>query len=55
VSTAPVVLHYTSGGSQVWMGSWMRVNPSYISKHSMSTDKKIPIVFHVSLLRDSVR
>ena len=37
------------------MGSWMRVNPLYISKHSMSTDEKNTIVFYVYLLRDCVR
>ena len=54
MSTAPVVLHYTSGGSRMWIRSRMRVNPLYLSKHSMSTRDKIPIVFYIYLLYNCV-
>lgn len=34
-------LQYTSGQSQMWIGSWMSIDPSCLSERSMSThDKK---------------
>ena len=39
-SIAPLVLHYTSCGSGIRMGSWMRMNTLYLIKHSMFSDLK---------------
>jgi len=50
MSAAPVVLHCTSEDSQVWIESWMRVNPSYLSKHSTSTPEGTSIASYISLL-----
>jgi len=39
-SAAPLVLHYTSAVSQIRPGSWMGINPLYLSKHGMPTREK---------------
>ena len=44
ISTAPLVLYYPSTVSRIWPGSWMGINPLYLSKHIMLThEKKNPI------------
>ena len=40
VSVAPLVLHYTSRGSEIRMGSWMRMKPLYLVKNSIFSDLK---------------
>ena len=51
MSAAPSVPHYTSTVSQIWTGSWIRMDPSYdLSAHSMFTlEKKITVIL---FLRD---
>jgi len=48
--TAPFVLCYISTGSRIWTGSWMRMNPSGLSKHNMPSHLKEIIGSDICLL-----
>jgi len=37
ISSAPLALYYTIMVSRIWPGSWMRINPLYLSSISPST------------------
>ena len=51
-------IHCTSGATLHWWrvptvnGSWMRVNPSYTSKHNRFTHENIPPAFYTYMLCD---